>query len=87
MAPGWLSVDHRRAIAFEPGDLMAYLRAGKELLHDGRIYIEAVHRLSRLGVVVTHVIDGTSREGFDAEWREIAILTVEGTSQSFRDFR
>ena len=34
-----------------------------------RIYIEAVHRLSDLGAVVTHAAHGTSQEGFDAEWR------------------
>ena len=42
------------------------------------IYIEAVHRLSDLGAVVTHAAYGTSPEGFDAEWREIDLLTVEG---------
>ena len=41
-------------------------------------YIEAVHRLSDLGAVVTLVVHGTSQEGFDAEWREIELLTVEG---------
>ena len=42
------------------------------------IHIEAVHRLSDLGAVVTHVAHGTSQEGFDAEWRMIDLLTVEG---------
>ena len=45
---------------------------------DLSIYIEAVHRLSNLGAVVTHVAHGTSQEGFDAEWRMINLLTVEG---------
>ena len=40
-----------------------------------RIYVEAVHRLSNLGAVVTR--GGTSREGFEAEWRE-PHLTVDG---------
>ncbi len=42
------------------------------------IYIEAVHRLSDLGAVVTHVGHGTSQEGFEAEWRMVHLLTVEG---------
>ena len=42
------------------------------------IYIEAVHRLSDLGAVVTHAAHGTSQEGFDAEWRMINLLTVDG---------
>ena len=37
---------------------------------DLNIYIEAVHRLSDLGAVVTHAARGTSQEGFDAEWRD-----------------
>src|SRR6202008_2739826 len=35
-------------------------------------------RLSALGAVVTHAVHGTSQEGFEAEWREIATATVEG---------
>ena len=38
----------------------------------------AVHRLSDLGAVVTARRHGTSREGFDAEWRTIALVTVDG---------
>ena len=41
-------------------------------------YVETVHRLSDLGAVVTQVAHGTSQEGFDAEWRMIQLLTVEG---------
>ena len=37
-----------------------------------------MHRLSNLGAVVTHAGRGTSQEGFDAEWREIHVMTVEG---------
>ena len=39
--------------------------------------IEVVHRLSDLGAVVTQTAKGTSREGFDAEWLMIVLLTVE----------
>ena len=42
-----------------------------DLTPDISIHIEAVHRLSNLGAVVTRESHGTSREGFDAEWRVI----------------
>ena len=60
------------------GDLTAYIRASWRPHTEHHRYIEAVHRLSDLGAVVTHVAHGTSQEGFDAEWRQIDILTVEG---------
>ncbi len=75
--PDWVSVDHRRAIAFAPGDLGPYLRATWDLITPNA-YIETVHRLSALGAVVTRVVRGTSDSGFDAEWREIGISTVHG---------
>ena len=37
-----------------------------------------MHRLSGFGAVVTHVRMGPRTEGFDAEWRMIHLLTVEG---------
>ncbi len=37
-----------------------------------------MHRLNDFGAVVTHTADGTSPEGFAAEWRMIQVLTVEG---------
>ena len=38
-----------------------------------------MHRLERPSErVVTHAAHGTSQEGFDAEWRGITVLTVEG---------
>ena len=73
-----MNIDHRRGTAFAPGDLIAYIRAAWDLTPDISIHIEAVHRLNDLGAVVTHAAHGTSQEGFDAEWREIHILTVEG---------
>ena len=76
--PDWVNIDHRRGTAFEPGELTAYIRAGWDLDADLSIYIEAVHRLSDLGAVITHAGNGTSQDGFDAEWRSVDILTVEG---------
>ncbi|MGV0811205.1 BTAD domain-containing putative transcriptional regulator [Mycolicibacterium boenickei] len=77
-APDWMNIDHRRARAFAPGELTAYMHATWDLAPNVRVYVEAVHRLSNRSAVVTHVVRGTSREGFDAEWREVVLFTVEG---------
>jgi hypothetical protein len=78
--PDWVNVDHRRALAFVPGDLAAYLHATWELAPNFNVYIEAVHRLSNLGGVVTHRAQGSSQDGFDPEWREVALLTFQAGS-------
>ncbi len=70
-------IDHRRGAGFAPGDMIAYLQASWADAPDTKIYIAAVHRLSNIGAVVTHVAHGVSHEGFDAEWRDIHLLTVE----------
>ena len=75
-----VSIDHRRGPAFAPGEGIQYLQAGIDLDQDIRTYVEVVHRLSDLGAVCTHVGHGISREGFDAEWRGIDLLTVTGDS-------
>jgi len=76
--PDWVNIDHRRGIAVAPGDMTANIRAAWDQTPDLSHYIESVHRLSELGVVVTRVVKGSSQEGFDAEWRIIDLLTVEG---------
>ena len=73
----WVNIDHRRGRAFGPGELEAYLRATWEVIPDTNVYIESVHRLGTRGAVVTHAVHGTSRDGFDAEWREISLLMVD----------
>ena len=65
-----INIDHRR-LALIDGDRPRYLRATWDLT-DLSIHIEAVHRLSDLGAVVTHAAHGTSQEGFEAEWRMIS---------------
>ena len=75
--PDWVSIDHRRGIAFPPGNLGAYLNATWDLFTPGA-YIETVHRLSNLGAVVTRSVKGSAPGGFDAEWREIGLSTVDG---------
>lgn len=74
----WVNIDHRRARAFSPGDLVPYIHAAWELAPEAKIYVEAVHRLNDVGAVVTEVLRGTSPEGFDAEWLEVNLITVDG---------
>ncbi|ORB72988.1 regulator [Mycobacterium scrofulaceum] len=76
--PDWVNVDHRRGRAFGPGELETYMRSTWDVIRDTRIYIESVHRLSDLGALVTHAVRGTSRDGFDAEWREVSLSMVDG---------
>jgi hypothetical protein len=76
--PDSVNIDHRRGRGFAPGDLTAYIGATWDLAPDVSAYAEAVHRLSNLGAVWTHAVRGTSQDGFDAEWREICLATVEG---------
>ncbi|MDQ1447218.1 MAG: hypothetical protein QOC79_189, partial [Actinomycetota bacterium] len=73
-----ISVDHRRGRAFVPGDLPVYLDASWELMPQSSLYIDDVHRLNDIGTVVTHVVHGTTAEGFVAEWREINVLKAAG---------
>jgi hypothetical protein len=72
------TIDRRRATPFESGTMAETLGAIWDLTPDLVIRIEAVHRLSSLGAVVTHAQQGTSTEGFDAEWRSIELMTVDG---------
>jgi hypothetical protein len=76
--PDWMNIDHRRGASFAPGEMPALLDAAWNLTRDLSNSIEAVHRLNKLGAVVTYAANGTSGEGFDAEWRAIMILTFEG---------
>ncbi|OBA59910.1 regulator [Mycobacterium sp. 1100029.7] len=78
LASDCTSVDHRKVAAFAPGELAEYIRAGWDLDQTIRPYVEVVHRLNHLGAVCTYAAQGASSEGFDAEWREVAVATVEG---------
>ena len=76
--PEWVNIDHRRGASFAPGDMIAYIQAAWGDSPDTKIYIAAVHRLGKIGAVVSHVAHGISQEGFDAEWRDVLVLAVEG---------
>ena len=76
--PDFVNIDHRRARGFAPGDLTAYMRATWDLAPDVIAYAEAVHQLSNLGAVFTQAVSGTSQDGFEAEWREIVLATIDG---------
>ncbi|HZU48814.1 MAG TPA: hypothetical protein VFA16_16435, partial [Mycobacterium sp.] len=75
--PDWLNIDHRRGTAFAAGEMTAYTEALWDQVPDLRVYIEAVHRLSDVGAVVGQAANGTSQQGFEAEWREIGLVTVD----------
>ena len=78
LTPDSVNIDHRRAIAFAPGEMTAYIHAPWDDAPDFRVYIEAVHRLSNFGAIVTQAATGTSQQGFEAEWRAINMSTVDG---------
>ncbi|OKH85135.1 hypothetical protein EB75_00785 [Mycobacterium sp. ST-F2] len=78
VTPEFVSIDHRTGVAFAPGDLMPYIQASWDVSADLKGHIETVHRLSKFGAVVTHATYGSSREGFDAEWRETVLFLVDG---------
>ncbi len=76
--PDFEDIDRRRGASLAAGDLMEYLRAALDDSVSNRLHVVAIHRLTDLGAVFTHVAKGTSREGFDAEWRITNVFTVEG---------
>ena len=54
------------------------MRATWDLAPDLSVYIEAVHRLSDLGAVVTQAVSGTSQDGLRRRVAEIVLVTVDG---------
>jgi hypothetical protein len=73
----WVHIDHRLRATVDAEDLSAYLSAAWDLAPDLSVHIEAVHRLSDVGAVVTLTSRGISDEGFKAQWRMIELLTVD----------
>ncbi len=76
--PDWVTSTIGAVTPFAADNLTASIQAVWDLTPDHTIHVEAVHRLSSFGAVVTHAAHGTSQEGFDAEWRMIAFCTVDG---------
>jgi hypothetical protein len=73
-----VNIDNRRLVTIESIDLATSIRAGWANTPGVQISIEAVHRLTEVGAVVTQALRGASQAGFDADWRMIGIFTVEG---------
>ena len=73
-----MSIDHRRVASFAPGEGFEYIRAGWDLDQNLNLYIETAHRVNDLGAVFTWTGYGTSHEGFEAEWRGVNLMTVDG---------
>ena len=82
----WVIIDHRPLAPVDASDLPAAIRAIWDLTPDLSNRIEAVHRLSIFGAVVTNTAYGTSPEGFAAEWRVVDLVTVEGDRVSRDEF-
>ena len=76
--PDWVNVDHRRPKIIEQDGLNASLLSMWTLIPDVTFRVEAVHRLTDVGAVCTHVAQGISQDGFDGEWRAVELLTVDG---------
>ncbi|GLE50717.1 hypothetical protein [Mycobacterium montefiorense] len=77
-AQGFVDIDHRRGATLEPGALFDHLRVAFAESDHITIYIAAVHRLTSVGAVITHVTKGASREGFYAEWRIHDVVALDG---------
>ena len=77
--PDWVNVDHRRVIAFAPGDMAAYIRATWDVAPGIGNHIVDVHRLSDIGAVFTQAVAWDLARGLR---RRVAgrwhLLTVEG---------
>ncbi len=56
--PDWVNLDHRLGPSFAAGDFPQYVHAAFDLTRDVRIYVEAVHRLTDTGAVLSHVVHG-----------------------------
>ncbi|MDG4665429.1 hypothetical protein [Mycobacterium sp. 236(2023)] len=77
--PDWVNIDHRRGgTAFAPGEQAAFMRATWDVAPQISNRIVAVHRLCDRGVVFTQLVHATSREGFNGEWRDVVVMTVDG---------
>jgi hypothetical protein len=74
----WVNLDHRRGVASAPGDMLANVSAMWDATPNITTRIETVHRLNSLGAVFTHTESGTTPDGFDAEWRTVTLLVIEG---------
>ncbi len=76
--PDFVLVDHRQFAIIEADALNGYTRVAWDQTPDLTIRIESVYLLNGVGSVFAIVAHGTSQDGFDAEWRMIELLTIEG---------
>lgn len=75
---GMVSIDNRLIASFTPGGIKDYTLLAWDQVPDIGFRIEVVHLLTDFGAVITHAVSGTSREGFEAEWREIHLMMIGG---------
>ncbi len=73
-----VSIDNRLIASYAPGGVKEYTLLAWDQVPDIGFRIEVVHLLTDFGAVITHAVRGTSRDGFEAEWREIHLMTIDG---------
>ena len=73
----WVNIDHRRGTSFAPGDMIPYIRAMWDVAPDINIHIEAVHRLSDLGAVVTHAARAPRKRASTPSGERSSLLTFD----------
>lgn len=78
MAADMVSIDNRRVASFVPGGVKEYTLLAWQQVPDISYRIDSVHLLTEAGAVITQALRGTSRDGFEAEWREIHLMTLDG---------
>jgi len=78
MAADMVSIDNRRVASFVPGGVKEYTLLAWDQVPDISYRIDSVHLLTDAGAVITQALSGTSRDGFEAEWREIHLVTIDG---------
>jgi hypothetical protein len=77
MTSDCIDMDHRGVTSRASGDLTGDIGAVWDLTPNITYYVEAIHRLSNSGAVVSHAAFGNSQAGFEAECRGLDVLTVE----------
>ena len=73
-----VSIDNRLIASFAPGGIKEYTLLAWDQVPDISFRIDSVHLLTDAGAVITQALSGTSRDGFEAEWREIHLVTIDG---------
>ncbi|RDH79908.1 hypothetical protein DVS77_02520 [Mycolicibacterium moriokaense] len=77
-----VNIDHRQVAAIASNEMSAFVHASWQDYSNFKTHIEVVHRISEAGVVVTWAGQAVSHDGFEAEWRVVNILMIDGDRMS-----